>query len=162
MKLGGNISMMKDNEKNMNEKFLQIKDVPAEPLNWTMSTTSFNYVIKFNRVITETRPWGEFVIMYEDDTCKVKKITIHPGQAPSYQVHAKRDECWQIISGIGVARINDELIDVKYGDIITVKRGVPHSIMNTSASEDLVFIEIQTGDYFGEDDIIRLEDKYGR
>lgn len=110
----------------------------------------------------EHRPWGSYEILYDNTNCKVKKITIHPGQSPSYQVHGKRDECWQVISGIGVARINDELIDVKYGDIITVKRGVPHSILNSSTIDDLIFIEIQTGISFEEDDIIRLEDKYGR
>lgn len=157
----------KNQEGTVENLYVQVAGEYTNKIDWTVTTTTYSgdYLSNDNQrslIDMSSRPWGSYKILYEDSNCKVKKITIKPGQAPSYQVHAKRDECWQIVSGIGVARINDELIDVKYGDIITVKRAVPHSISNPSTLEDLVFIEIQTGDYFGEDDIIRLEDKYGR
>jgi len=107
------------------------------------------------------RPWGTYEVLYDGDDCKVKKIVIHPGQNPSYQYHHKRREHWIMVAGKGKARINDELVPVTAGDVVDVPMLARHTIVNDS-EEDLVFIEIQTGTYFGEDDIVRLEDKYGR
>jgi len=123
-------------------------------LSYTLTATSFP------KEITH-RPWGSYEILYEDDKCKVKKIIIKPGQSPSYQKHEKRDELWQIISGVGEARIDDKYSTIMYGDNITVERTQAHCIQNIGEN-DLIFIEIQTGDSFSEDDIIRIEDMYGR
>lgn len=109
----------------------------------------------------ENRPWGEFENLLEEDYCKVKKIVIKPGQAPSYQYHYKRSEVWTIVQGEGELKLDEKMSSVKTGDTITVPVGSKHQIRN-SGNQDLIFIEVQLGEYFGEDDIVRLEDSYGR
>ena len=108
------------------------------------------------------RPWGTYEVLLDAEDCKVKRITVKPGQKPSYQYHHKRNEHWLVISGHGEARINDDPVDASPGTHIFVPMLAKHTIENTGAEENLVFIEIQTGEYFGEDDIVRLEDDYGR
>lgn len=116
------------------------------------------------------RPWGNFIILYEDQYCKVKKITVKPNQRLSMQSHEKRDEFWSIISGSGVATINDKdyqfcslfLYSIPTYKQVFIARKIKHRIANPSQYEDLVFLEVQTGEYFGEDDIVRYEDDYGR
>jgi len=114
-------------------------------------------------ITTETRPWGEFSIIYEDLTCKIKRITVKPGMRLSLQSHEKRDELWKHISGEGVVTFNSVEIEFAAKPVHTfnIQRGVLHRVKNTG-KDDLVFIEIQTGDYFGEDDIMRFQDDYGR
>lgn len=109
----------------------------------------------------EKRPWGEFENLLEENFCKVKKIIIKPGQSPSYQYHFKREECWVIVQGVGELNLHGDILKVKYGDVIRVSKTIKHQIKNIG-TEDLIFIEIQTGEYFGEDDIVRIEDAYGR
>jgi mannose-6-phosphate isomerase-like protein (cupin superfamily) len=109
----------------------------------------------------ESRPWGEFENILDIDLCKVKKITIKPGQSPSYQYHFKRSEVWVVLQGVGELRLNDEIFKIEKNKIIEIPTLAKHQIKNTG-SEDLLFIEVQLGDYFGEDDIVRLEDNYGR
>ena len=108
------------------------------------------------------RPWGEYQTLYEEAAvCKTKLVMVEPGQAPSYQVHKLRDEHWIIISGTGAVRVDNITHEVVAGDHVYVARNIPHSIKCTS-TDQLRFIEVQTGDYFGEDDIERLSDVYGR
>ena len=109
----------------------------------------------------ETRPWGTFENLLDTDYCKVKQIVIKPGQAPSYQYHFKRSEIWTIVQGKGELRLDDTLSPVDTGQTICIPLKSKHQITNTG-DEDLIFIEVQMGEYFGEDDIVRLEDKYGR
>lgn len=109
----------------------------------------------------EERPWGTYQILYEDATCKVKKIVVNPGCAPSYQYHQYRQELWQIISGEAIARRDADEFKLRRGDFITIDNFDRHRIRNTG-TEPLIFIEIQIGTYFGEDDIVRLDDDYGR
>ena len=111
--------------------------------------------------VTENRPWGNYTILLDDNDCKVKTIIIKSGESPSYQYHFKRKENWIIVQGCGKLILNDAERDIKAGDHIFVDKLEKHKIINTG-QEDLKFIEIQTGEYFGEDDIVRLEDKYGR
>lgn len=110
---------------------------------------------------TETRPWGTYTVLLDATDCKVKEIVIKPGEAPSYQYHYKRNEHWIIIQGTGTLTLNDVERTVAAGDHIFVNKLDKHQLKNTG-TEDIKFIEIQTGEYFGEDDIVRLEDKYGR
>jgi len=110
---------------------------------------------------TESRPWGQFENLLENSNCKVKQITIKPGQAPSYQYHFKREEVWIVIKGTGKLKLNENITSVKPKDILRIPVEAKHQIKNTG-DEDLVFIEVQLGDYFGEDDIVRIEDNYGR
>tara|TARA_B100001093_G_C26221997_1_gene756545 strand:- start:200 stop:541 length:342 start_codon:yes stop_codon:yes gene_type:complete len=109
----------------------------------------------------EERPWGTFENLLDNDICKVKQIIIKPGHAPSYQYHFKRSEVWVVTKGKGLLTLNDEQSTVNIGDVIKVPVETRHRIRNTS-DEDLIFIEVQIGDYFGEDDIVRLEDDYKR
>ena len=109
----------------------------------------------------ETRPWGTFENLLDTDYCKVKQIIIKPGQAPSYQYHFKREEVWVVVQGKGKLKLNESVTSVETGQIIHVPLKAKHQIINNT-DEDLIFIEVQMGEYFGEDDIIRLEDKYGR
>tara|TARA_R110000803_G_scaffold182282_1_gene244605 strand:- start:140 stop:487 length:348 start_codon:yes stop_codon:yes gene_type:complete len=109
----------------------------------------------------ENRPWGEFENILESKNCKVKKITVKAGQSPSYQYHFKRSEIWVVVKGSGKLKLDGNITRVKYGHVINVEKEQAHQITNDGA-EDLVFIEVQLGEYFGEDDIVRLEDNYGR
>ena len=107
------------------------------------------------------KPWGTYENLLEDEKTKVKKIVIKPGEKPSYQYHFKRNEVWVIVSGKGSLLLDDELSEVEAGSVVVVPAKVKHRITNTG-QEDLIFIEVQTGEYFGEDDIVRLEDAYSR
>lgn len=111
--------------------------------------------------LIEHRPWGTYTVLLDATDCKVKSITIKPGESPSYQYHFKRREHWIIVQGNGTLILNDVQRDVNTGDCIFVEKLDKHKIINTGIG-DLKFIEVQTGEYFGEDDIVRLEDKYGR
>jgi mannose-6-phosphate isomerase-like protein (cupin superfamily) len=110
---------------------------------------------------SEQRPWGSFTILEEKENYKIKRIEVEPGQKLSYQSHKKRDELWMIVEGAAVITINDTETEKKYGGFVTIKKEQKHRIENRGM-EKVVFIEIQTGDYFGEDDIVRYEDDYSR
>ncbi len=110
---------------------------------------------------TDHRPWGSFVILEEQATYKVKRIEVLPGQRLSYQSHEKRSEHWMIVRGQGKVTLNGKEVVLSSGQAIDIPRGAAHRIANPGTSL-LTFIEIQQGDYFGEDDIVRLEDDYGR
>jgi len=107
------------------------------------------------------RPWGNYEVLHEASTHKVKTISVNPGMRLSYQRHAKRAEHWFIVQGSGEVTINGEIRQVRAGDAVDFGIGVLHRIANTG-SEILTFIEVQTGTYFGEDDIERVEDDFGR
>lgn len=110
----------------------------------------------------ETRPWGTFEILRDTEKFKSKVITVDPGAQISYQSHAKRAEHWIIVSGHGEVVLNDEVIPIGPGSHVHIPQGAKHRIRNTGASEPIVFVEVQLGTYFGEDDIVRYEDVYGR
>jgi len=107
------------------------------------------------------RPWGTYQVLLDDANCKVKKIVVNPGQSLSYQYHHKRSEDWLFITGTGVMTLDDKEFSISSGEKIHIPATSKHSVRNDGTS-DLTFIEIQTGEYFGEDDIVRLSDKYGR
>ena len=109
----------------------------------------------------EERPWGTFENLLDNDVCKVKEIIIRPDQAPSYQFHYQRNEVWVVTQGEGLVTLDDRNKLVGVGSVIMVPIGMKHRIRNIG-NEDLVFIEVQTGAYFGEDDIVRLKDDYNR
>lgn len=109
----------------------------------------------------EERPWGTFEVLYVDEHCKIKKIVVNPGQRLSLQYHSKRDEHWYVTEGVGLVTAGDNTWSIKKGLSTNILRLIPHRITN-SGSENLTFIEVQTGDYFGEDDIVRLSDDYNR
>jgi mannose-6-phosphate isomerase len=91
----------------------------------------------------------------------VKQKTENPNQKLSYQYHEKRKEYWTIVKGSATIILDDEKVFRNQGESIHIPLGSKHRIMNET-DEDLIFIEVQTGTYFGEDDITRIEDEYGR
>ena len=107
------------------------------------------------------RPWGFYTILEDEPNYKVKRIVVYPGQRLSLQKHQKRAEHWYVVSGEGIVTLDGQLLNKKYGESVDIPCGSTHRIENSS-TVDLSFIEIQTGAYFGEDDIERLEDDYGR
>ena len=109
----------------------------------------------------EHRPWGSFENLLDEDYCKVKRIIVKPGQRLSYQYHNKRSEVWVVVQGEAVVTLDDKEYIYKVGEVVNVPVGTKHRVEN-DGKEDLIFIETQTGTYFGEDDIIRLSDDYGR
>ena len=110
----------------------------------------------------ENRPWGSFENLLDESYCKVKKIIINPNQRPSYQYHFKRSEHWVIVSGDAKVTIDDVESTKTVGDHIYIPEKASHRIENISGDLPLVFIEVQCGEYFGEDDIVRLSDDYKR
>ena len=116
---------------------------------------------EYKKLIQEYRPWGKYEILHEEKNYKVKKITVKPGGRLSYQYHHKRSEVWTIVSGEAYMLLNDELSLHTYGETILIPQGTKHRVEN-KGQDDLVFIEVQHGSYFGEDDIVRIEDDYNR
>lgn len=110
---------------------------------------------------TSERPWGSYTILDETPSSKTKSITVKPSQRLSYQTHEKRSEYWVIVEGTGIITLDGESITCLAGDAFVVPIGTAHRIHNIG-EVDLVFIETQLGTYFGEDDIVRLEDDYSR
>lgn len=109
----------------------------------------------------EERPWGYFEVLADMPDCKVKRIVVYPGCRLSLQRHRRRDEHWLVISGNAVVTVGRKDITLARGRSIDIPRGFLHRVENTGTM-DLAFVEVQTGDYFGEDDIERVEDDYGR
>ena len=107
------------------------------------------------------RPWGEYTVLLDNEYCKVKQINVKPGQRLSYQYHDKRKENWTVISGNLTIILDDEKVFRSPGESITIPQGARHRAGNET-DEEVIFIEVQTGTYFGEDDIIRIEDDYNR
>lgn len=114
-----------------------------------------------NYLEEEIRPWGKFYVIQSNTNYKIKRIEVDPGQKLSYQFHNKRSETWTIIDGSGKITLNDKVINYSKGDNIIIPKGMKHRIENTE-NYKTIFIEVQTGEYFGEDDIVRLDDKYNR
>jgi mannose-6-phosphate isomerase len=107
------------------------------------------------------RPWGTYTILDEGPTHKVKRIEVLPGSRLSYQKHFRRSEHWMTVAGNARVVLNDQEILLEPGGTIDIPTGASHRVENPGTVL-LVFIEIQRGDYFGEDDIVRLQDDYGR
>lgn len=107
------------------------------------------------------RPWGYYEILSSEPTHKVKRITVYPGKRTSLQRHRHRAEHWLILTGEARLVIGLNEVEVASGASVDIPLGAIHRITNT-CGEDVVLIEVQTGTYFGEDDIERLEDDFGR
>jgi mannose-6-phosphate isomerase len=111
---------------------------------------------KFDR-----RPWGTFIVLDEGANYKVKRIEVLAGKRLSYQKHSQRAEHWFVVQGTARVTLNDREISVTSGEAIDIPVGTAHRIENPG-TELLVFVEVQRGSYLGEDDIVRLEDDFGR
>jgi mannose-6-phosphate isomerase len=108
------------------------------------------------------RPWGNYTVLSDDaPDHKIKRIVVHPGKRLSYQRHARRAEHWFIVSGHAQVTLDGNVSELVPGQAIDIPMGAAHRIANDGGA-DVVFIEVQHGTYFGEDDIVRLEDDFGR
>ena len=110
---------------------------------------------------SEERPWGRFYVLHDEPSYKIKRIEVEPGGRLSYQYHNKRSEAWTIVEGVATITINDMVQDFISGQTLIIPQGTKHRIQNNT-NDKVVFIEVQTGTYFGEDDIVRIEDDYNR
>lgn len=109
----------------------------------------------------DQRPWGNYTVLEEAPTFKVKRIEVLPGKRLSYQKHAQRAEHWFVVGGTAKVTLDGRELTVRTGEAIDIPIGTAHRVENPGA-EDLIFIEVQRGTYLGEDDIVRLEDDFGR
>ena len=111
--------------------------------------------------MTETRPWGSFTILDEGEGFKVKRISVNPSHKLSLQYHHHRSEHWTVIQGEATVTIGEITKPVKINESVYIPLKEKHALAN-EGEELMQLIEVQLGDYLGEDDIVRLEDRYGR
>ncbi len=111
--------------------------------------------------MTEHRPWGRYIVLEDREKYKVKRIEVLPGKRLSYQRHEKRSEHWCVVNGEAVVTLEGREVRLCPGEAIDIPRRAAHRIENRQEGI-LIFIEVQNGEYFGEDDIVRLEDDFGR
>jgi glycosyltransferase involved in cell wall biosynthesis len=107
------------------------------------------------------RPWGFYEILSDGNNHKVKRITVYPGERLSYQKHHRRSEHWHVVAGKAVVTLDGRKVALSEGESIDIPCGGAHRMANPG-DQNMVFIEVQRGTYFGEEDIERLEDDYGR
>jgi mannose-1-phosphate guanylyltransferase / mannose-6-phosphate isomerase len=111
--------------------------------------------------LTVHRPWGSYTILEDGDDCKVKRLTVKPGGILSLQKHFRRSEHWTVVHGTAKVRIGDQESTLECNQSTYIPVDTLHRLENPT-DKDIHLIEVQCGDYFGEDDIVRLEDVYGR
>lgn len=109
----------------------------------------------------DERPWGHYNVLLDLPHCKVKHITVSPNKRLSYQKHRYRSEKWTVVKGQATVLLNGSYKYLEEGQSIDIPQGALHRLANTTLSP-IEIIEIQKGSYFGEDDIIRIEDDFGR
>jgi len=134
--------------------------------NFSVDRMVDDYIKVYEEIMAKTRredqrPWGYYEVFADDATHKVKRIVVKPGKRLSLQRHKLRSEHWHVAYGEGVVTLNDLEIVLKAGDSVDIPQGAVHRMENRG-DEDMAFVEVQRGDYFGEDDIERLEDDFGR
>ncbi len=110
---------------------------------------------------TVHRPWGSYTILEDEDDCKVKRLIVKPGQVLSLQLHHKRSEHWTVVSGTAKVRVGDDEFMLEANKSVYIPVETLHRLENPTDT-DIALIEVQCGSYFGEDDIERFEDIYGR
>ncbi len=109
----------------------------------------------------ETRPWGYFQTLAEGPGFKTKMIGVQPGHTLSLQYHLQRTEHWVVVAGRAKVTLNAETFELTPNQTVHIPVGAHHRLAN-AASDLLLLIEVQCGPYLGEDDIVRIEDRYGR
>lgn len=110
---------------------------------------------------TDERPWGTWTILDEGEGFKVKRIEVKPHSRLSYQTHEHRAEVWVVAAGAASSVIDGETVITRLGESVNIAIGRPHRIVNDQ-DDPLIIIEVQLGNYLGEDDIVRLQDDFGR
>ena len=114
-----------------------------------------------SETLFDQRPWGTFTVLDQGKGFKVKRIEVLPGKRLSYQKHAQRAEHWVVVQGTAKVTLDGSDVMVAPGQAIDIAVGMAHRVENPG-EDPLVFIEVQRGNYLGEDDIVRLEDDFGR
>ncbi len=109
----------------------------------------------------EQRPWGYFELLLDEPGYRVKRVVVKQGERLSLQFHRHRSEHWHFVSGSGLAVVNDETTFVRTGTSLDIPQGCRHRLENDGEAP-LVLVEIQRGEVLDEDDIVRLQDDYGR
>ncbi len=109
----------------------------------------------------EERPWGWFEILFEAAQLKIKRIMVKPGKRLSLQSHERRAENWVIVQGQALFTLDEQTFNLVPRQAVFIPEKAKHRIENPGR-ENLVFIEVQTGTYLGEDDITRFQDDYDR
>lgn len=107
------------------------------------------------------RPWGSYQTIYRAANYQVKRIVVNPNSRLSLQSHNQRSEHWVVVEGEGVMTLDDKDISMKKDSVVYIPVKAKHRMSNNTNSK-VVFIEVQNGDYLGEDDIVRYQDDYGR
>jgi len=108
------------------------------------------------------RPWGYYKTTVLNEYFQGKIISVKPGRQLSLQSHNHREEHWIVVHGTGTIQLDDSFFPVSCGSSVFIPKGCRHRLTNTDQIENLIITEVQIGDYFGEDDIIRFEDVYER
>jgi mannose-6-phosphate isomerase len=112
-------------------------------------------------ISSETRPWGTFHVLDEGPGFKVKRIVVDPGGRLSLQSHRHRGEHWTVVTGIATVTVGETITDLTPSQSIDIPKGERHRLENLGAGP-VEIIEVQFGDYLGEDDIVRYDDIYNR
>ena len=131
---------------------------------FTCQRMAQEYVAVYHKILEDRenyRPWGHYENLLERENHKIKELIVNPGERLSLQKHQRRAEHWTVVSGKALVTVAENEILLKPGQSVDVSRGTVHRIMNPGEIP-AVLVEVQMGDYFGEDDIIRLEDDYDR
>ena len=110
---------------------------------------------------TVHRPWGNYTVLEDAEDCKVKRLTVKPGHVLSLQLHHRRSEHWTVVDGVAKVRIGEKEFLLNRNESAYIPMNTVHRLENPTDT-DIHLIEVQCGDYFGEDDIVRFEDRYGR
>jgi len=109
----------------------------------------------------EDRPWGWFEILFEEAGLKVKRIMVKPGKRLSLQSHEHRAENWVVVQGQALFTLGEEVVQLRKRQAVFIPEKTKHRMEN-SGKEELLFVEVQTGSYLGEDDITRFQDDFDR
>jgi len=131
---------------------------------FTAHRMAHKYVEVYHKILEDRenyRPWGHYDDLLEREDHKIKELIINPGERLSLQKHRRRAEHWIVVSGEALVTVADKEILLKPGQSVDIPRGAVHRILNPGLTQ-LIIVEVQMGDYFGEDDIIRLQDDYDR
>ena len=116
---------------------------------------------KYALHLTVARPWGTYTILQDSARFKIKRVEVKPGASLSLQMHHHRNEHWVVVSGTALVVNGEATLTLKTNESTYIPAGHKHRLENPG-KENLVIIEVQVGDYLGEDDIVRFEDRYGR
>lgn len=127
----------------------------------TNGILALSHSISTNNQETETRPWGSFTTLEEGLGYKIKRIEVNPGHRLSLQMHHHRSEHWIVVSGTAKVVCGDEVKILAANQSTYVPQCTPHRLENPGVIK-LILIEVQNGEYLGEDDIIRFQDDYAR